>query len=143
MNIRTALPFVVLSCCLLLMVGCKKQAAFLVIDAETNKPLPRTLVDHNTLYEFPDENAGEPYLKQTYSLNEDGWVELHKPKQNDTYAFRMNGYPKLTVRMTEIGEKAEFMVVRGTRDIQWFELELRDEDENEGDIPTFIVPLKK
>lgn len=142
MKTRTAIPFVVLACCLV-MVGCKKRAAFLVVDSETNKPLTQTLVDHNALYEFPDENAGEPYLKQTYSLDENGWVELNKPKQDDTYDFRLKGYQTLKVRMTKPGEKAEYMVVRGTRDIQWFALELRDEDEGDEDVPTFIVPLKK
>ena len=140
-NTRILLPFVVLACCLLL-VGCKKTAAFLVVDAESKKPLPKTLVDHNALYEFPDENAGDPYLKQTYSLNDEGWVELHEPKKTDTYDFRLNGYSKLTVRMTKVGEKAEYMVVRGTRDIQWIKLEML-EKEDKDDIPTFIVPLKK
>lgn len=140
MNVRTRLLFVVLACCLL-MVGCKKRAAFLVVDAETNKPLPQTLVDHNTLFEFPDENAGDPYLKQTYSLDTSGWVEVNKPKKDDTYDFRMNGYSTLKVRMLKPGEKAEYMVVRGTRDIQWIKLELRKSDHD--DVPTFIVPLKK
>lgn len=142
MNVRTALTMVVLSCCVLL-VGCKKRAAFLVVDGETNKPLPQTLVDHNALFEFPDERAGDPYLKQTYSLDENGWVELNRPKKTDTYDFRLNGYSKLTVRMTKVGEKAEYMVVRGTRDIQWIKLELREEEDGDDEVPTFIVPLKK
>ena len=141
MNRRTALPMVVLACCLLL-VGCKKGAAFLVVDANTKKPLPNTLVDHYSLFEFPDVNAGEPYLKETLPVDEDGYVEIKQPKKGDTYTFRMTGYQDLRVRMTRPGEFAEYLVLGGPNKKEWFELELRDEDENEDDVPTFIIPLK-
>jgi len=144
MNYRTALPFVVLACCLLL-VGCKKTVAFLVVDAETKKPLPQTLVDHNGIIEFPEPNAGEGYLKDTLALDENGWVEIKKPKKEDTYVFRLAGYQQLTARVLKKGEKAEYLVIGGPKKKQWFELEqLEDEEKPKGKdkVPTFIIPLK-
>lgn len=138
MNRRILLPFALLACCLLL-VGCKKKAAFLVVDAQTNRPLTSTLVDHYSLFEFPDENAGEPYLKATLPLDGNGWLEIKKPKKGDTYTFRLSGYQDMRVRMTKPGELAEKLVLGGPKIQEWVELELRDEDEK---VPTFIVPLK-
>lgn len=141
MKVRSVLPIVVLAGCLLL-VGCKKTAAFLVIDAETKQPLTNTLIDHHRLFEFPDENAGEPYLDATLPVNKDGWAKIKKPKSTDTYTFRMAGYQGLLVRMTKPGEKAEYLVIGGQKKKQWFELELRESDDKK-DVPTFIIPLKK
>lgn len=142
MNIRTALTCVLLACCLLL-VGCKKTAAFLVVDANTKQPLPNVLIDHNGTYEFPDQRAGMGYLKDTLALDKEGWVAIKKPKKPDTYVFRLAGYQTLRVRMTKPAEKAEYLVVGGPNKHEWFELEIRDNDEEKDDkTTTFIVPLK-
>ncbi|MEM6260322.1 MAG: hypothetical protein AAF711_05985 [Planctomycetota bacterium] len=141
MNARTVLSFAVLTCCLLL-AGCKKRAAFLVVDAETNTPLTETLVDHYSLYEFPDENAGDPYLKATNPLNEAGRIEINKPKKGDTYTFRVSGYEDVRVRMTKPGELAEKLVLGGPKIQEWVELEVY-EDDGEDKVTTFLVPLNK
>ncbi|MEM9346267.1 MAG: hypothetical protein AAGB26_06605 [Planctomycetota bacterium] len=141
MKHRNLLPFVLLTCCLLL-VGCKKRAAFLVVDAETNAPLTKTLVDHYSLFEFPDENAGDPYLKATNPLNEPGWIEVKKPKKGDTYTFRISGYEDVRVRMTKPGELAEKLVLGGPNIQEWVKLE-EYEDDGQDKVTTFLVPLNK
>jgi hypothetical protein len=141
MNVRTLLPVAVLACCVL-MVGCKKSAAFLVVDAGTEKPLTQTLVDHNRLYEFPDENAGEPYLMDTLGLDEEGRFEVKKPKKGDTFVFRLSGYQLLKARISKPGEKAEYLVVAGPKKIEWVELE-KVEDESDDKVTTWLIPLKK
>lgn len=132
---RLALPAVA---CLLLLTGCKKQAAFLIVDANTNQPIPNALIDHNAIYDFTDPRGGNGYLKETLAVDADGWVELNKPQSVDSYVIRAGGYRVREVRMTEPGEMAEYMVLGGQQVKQWIEVEPRDEDE---DIPTFIIPL--
>ena len=141
---RTALPFVVLACCFML-VGCKKTVAFLVMDAQTEAPLVTTLVDHYSLYEYPDERAGEPYLMDTLPVDENGWVEIKKPKKGDAYTFRLAGYQDLRVRMPKPGETAEYLKLGGPNKKQWIELEFVDDKEEKGKdkVPTVIIPLKK
>ncbi|MBX2850133.1 MAG: hypothetical protein KTR15_00140 [Phycisphaeraceae bacterium] len=140
MNIRTVLPLILLACCLVL-VGCKKSAVFLVVDAATKKPLTRPLVDHNRLYEFPDENAGDPYLMDTLALDGEGRIEIKKPKKGDTFVFRLAGYRSLKARISKPGEEAEYLVVAGPKKIEWVGLE-KVEDESDDEVTTWLIPLK-
>lgn len=134
---RTWLPLTALAL-LVLMTGCKKQAAFLIVDANTNQPIANALVDHNGMYDFTDPRGGTGYLKDTLPVDAEGWVEIDNPQSVDTFTIRASGYQVREVRMTEPGEMAEYMVLGGPEVKQWIAVEPRDEDE---DIPTFVIPL--
>lgn len=139
MNVRNLLPFVLLICCLLL-VGCKKNTAFLVVDSETKQPLANTLVDHYMLHVTGD-SAGDPYLDKTHPLDENGRVEFKKPQTGATFRFRLSGYEDTTVRMTKPSELAERVVYGGPKVKEWIKLEKAESEDDK--VVTFIVPLKK
>lgn len=134
---RTVLPLAALAL-LLVLTGCKKSAALLIVDANTQQPIPGALIDHHTLYDYTDARSGQRYLRSTEPTDEQGWYELHKPQSTDTYNVRAPGYQTREVRMTEPGEMAEYMVVGGPNVTEWIEVQPRDNDD---DVPTFIIPL--
>ena len=139
MKHRNLLTFVVLTGCLLL-VGCKKNTAFLVVDAKTQQPLTNTLVDHYMLYEM-GENAGEPYLDKTHPVDENGYIEFKRPQKGATFRFRLSGYDDLTVRMTKRSELAERVVYGGPKVKEWIELEQAESEDDK--VVTFVVPMQK
>lgn len=136
---RTRLPLFALALCVL-MTGCKKTAAFLVVDAATNQPVANALIDHNGVYDYTDPRGGSGYLKSTNPVDENGWLEIEKPQSVDTYTIRARGYQVREVRMTEPGEMAEYMVVGGPNVTEWVEVEPRDNEDD--DVPTFVIPVE-
>ncbi|MEO0476604.1 MAG: hypothetical protein AAF085_11640 [Planctomycetota bacterium] len=139
MKHRTLLTFAVLICCVLL-VGCKKNTAFLVVDSETKEPLKNVLVDHWMLQVLGD-SAGEPYLDKTYPIDENSLIAFKKPQKGATFKFRLSGYDDLTVRMTKPSEVAERVVYGGPKVKEWIELEQAESEDDK--VVTFIVPMQK
>ena len=140
MNTRTTLPFVVLACCLFLLVGCKKSTAFLVVDSATGEPLPKTLVDHWMLYVSGD-SIGDPYLDKTHQLDENAMITFKKPQKGATFRFRLPGYQDSTVRMTRPSEIADQLFIGGAQLKEWKRLEIIESEDDK--VVTFKVPLTK
>ncbi|MEM9414873.1 MAG: hypothetical protein AAGA29_05275 [Planctomycetota bacterium] len=134
----TRLPLAALAL-LVLLTGCKKSAAFLIVDSQTNEPIANALIDHRTLYDYTDARGGTYYLKSTDPVDADGWIEIDKPQSADTYLVRARGYQQREVRMTEPGEMAEYMVVGGPNVQEWIKVEPRDNEDDE--VPTFVIPV--
>ncbi|MFI4860137.1 MAG: hypothetical protein ACIAXF_05585 [Phycisphaerales bacterium JB063] len=124
---------------LVLLTGCKKSAAFLIIDAQTQQPIAHALVDHRAVYDYTDPRGGSTYLKSTEPANAEGWIELDKPQSSDSYFLRAPGYQTREVRMTRPGKLAEYMVVGGPDVTRWIEVEPRDNGDD--DVPTFVIPV--
>ena len=139
MNVRTLLPLLLLTFCLLL-TGCKKSTAFIVVDSETKEPLKNVLVDHWMLYVSGD-SMGEPYLDKTYPVDANSKVTFEKPQKGATFKFRLSGYDDTTVRMTKPSAVAEQVVYGGPKVKEWVKLEKAESEDDK--VVTFIVPMTK
>jgi len=132
-------PLLMVAC--LATAGCKQRAAFLIVNAQTNEPIPHAVIDHHTNYDYDDPRGGDQYLKSTTPADENGWYEIKKPQTIDLYRVRVPGYAHREIRMTKIGKLVEYQVVGGPTITQWVEAE-EYEDDDEDKVNTFIIPIE-